>query len=203
VLALPAYSAVKLSAIRAAPATTERAADWLRANAEPNDRVLFFPELDVPLLRRDEDLVFWGTRTVGRRFQFLPWARYQAEHEIAPGGEPVFDLVWSDLNAFLQAPVDYFDAGDFDLLVLEVFAENRTSAPATRARDQLREQLRLAERISPDSDPAWSDHPLGFQEETSVPNPSFTARVLQAEGTGPVIEIYRRRHAAGPRRGGG
>ena len=191
VLALPTYGAARLSAVRAAPTTIDRAAAWVRANVSPETRVLLFPEIDLPLLRRDEGLVFWGARTQGRRFAFLPWARYQAEARPRPPGEPVFDLVWSDLGRFLGAPREYLEVEGCDLVVLEVFAENRTSRAATAAREQLQATCELLVRISPDGHPDRSDHPLGFQNETSVPNPNFTARVLQAEGTGPVIEIYR------------
>lgn len=193
VLAFPTYSALRLSSVRAAPTTIERTADWVREHVAPDERVLLFPEIDLPLLRRDEGLVFWGARTTGRRFGFLPWSRYQAENQPRPTGEPAFDLVWSDLGRFLGGPVQYLTERECDLVILEVFAENRTSKAATRAREQVREACELLVRISPDSDPQYSDHPLGFQNETTpgVRNPSFTGRVLQADGTGPVIEVYR------------
>ena len=195
VLALPTYAALRLSAIRGAPTTIDRAADWVRAHVAPGERVLLFPEIDLPLLRRDEGLVFWGARTVGRRFAFLPWARYQAERDVRPAAEPEFDLVWSDLGRFLAEPRAYLEVEQCDLVLLEVFAQNRTSVAATRAREELQRTCDLLVRISPDGDRDGSDHPLGFQNETTptVHNPNFTARVLRAEGTGPVLEVYRPR----------
>ena len=49
----------------------------------------------------------------------------------------------------------------------------------------------LLARISPDGRADRCEHPFGYQDETSVPNPSFTLRALGARCTGPVLEIYR------------
>jgi hypothetical protein len=76
-------------------------------------------------------------------------------------------------------------------VVIEVYTQNRTHPAGTRAREALQRAATLVARFSPDARDGYSEHPLGYQDETSVPPPCFLARVLQAERAGPVIEIYR------------
>ena len=90
-----------------------------------------------------------------------------------------------------EDPASYAREQGGDWLVMEIYADNRVYSGATRVQEVVRATAELAVRISPDGRPDYSDHPLGYQDETSVAPPHFLARVLQARTTGPVIEVYR------------
>jgi hypothetical protein len=93
-----------------------------------------------------------------------------------------------------SSPAEYVSEQGGEIVVTEVFSGNRTHRAGTLIREQLLASARLLTRISPDNDPAASDHPLGYQDETSVAPPHFLARVLRARCTGPVIEIFALAH---------
>jgi len=199
-LALPAFACAKLSWIRAAPHTTELAARWVREHVDPRDKVLLTSQLDLPLWREREGLVFWG-EPIEDRF-FLVWSRYQARLAGGPGPGPRFRLHWfplagaNVLQEIVRDPDLYVRAQEGDWAVAEVFAENRVHPAGTRLREALLSQGERVARISPDAREDATDQPFGVQDETSVTPPHFLARLLQARGVGPVIEIFRLKAAS-------
>ena len=193
-LALPAYGCARLAWIRSRPHTSERAAHWVAEHVDPADEVLLFPPtLDLPLFRAPEGLVA-GERTTAE-LAHLPWARYQARHPERPEGARAWRLRWMPLDAGLGAiaadPDGWLAGLGGEWAVIEVFADNRVHPLGTRIREALRRRATRVARLSPDRRDGYSEHPLGYQDETSVPAPHLLRRVLQAQGTGPVIEIYR------------
>jgi hypothetical protein len=193
-LALPGYACVRLAWIRSRPHTSEHAARWIAEHVDPRDAVLLFPPtLDLPIFRAPEGLVSAGRNAAELRH--LPWARYQTLHPERPDDARVWRLRWMPLEAGLERiaadPEGWLAGLGGDWAVIEVFAGNRVHPSGTRIREALRRRATRVARFSPDGRDDYSEHPLGYQDETSVPPPHFLRRVLQARGTGPVIEIYR------------
>ncbi|MCC7013399.1 MAG: hypothetical protein IT454_12620 [Planctomycetes bacterium] len=192
-LAPSAYVSLKLTEARAAPHTTTRASRWLTEHARPSQDIGLWPQLDLPLLRDPAHLGAWPgdpSTALDARFAW-PWARYQTLH-MAESSAERWRLRWwkPKLVQMQQDPAAYLREQAGELAVIEVFAGGRTHPGGTAVRLELMRSARLVARFSPDSDPLSCDHPLGYQEETSVPPPHFFSRVLGASGTGPVIEIY-------------
>lgn len=199
-LALPTWASWKLARVRAAPDTLQRAAAWVAEHLAPEQRGLLTSKVDLPLGRSVRGLEFpgWGEPLpVSRRFYFLPWSQYLGRLAAArgPGAlpEPRFDLAWLpvDVEAYLKDAAGFIANQGADYTVAEVFAEGRGARPGTALTEGLRAAGELLVRFSPDGTDGFSEHPFGYQDETSVPNPHFTWRVLQARCTGPVLEIRR------------
>ncbi|MFM7298537.1 MAG: hypothetical protein ACKO4Q_15135 [Planctomycetota bacterium] len=196
-LALPAFGSWRLSEIRAAPHTTAVAAQWLSASAQPDQDIALWPGLELPLARDLAKLGPWpGPKVpVEARFQW-PWSRYQSLHPDLTGPEFAtperWSLRWMPAKPLQMRnePAAYVAEQAGALTVIEVFADNRTDPAGTRVREALQASAERLVRISPDGPESESDHPLGYQEETSVPAPLFLFRVLNARRTGPVIEVY-------------
>jgi hypothetical protein len=187
-----AWLCARLASVRAAPHTTELAARWLEAHADLRAKdIALTPQLDLPLARESEGFANWMPGGIEEQFTWV-WSRYQAA---LPGGR-----VWGERwrlrwwrprpVLMLNSPGEYVADQGGELLVAEVFAENRVSPAATKVREWLLANARLVARISPDSRPDYSDHPFGYQEETSVPPGIFFRRLAQARASGPVIEIF-------------
>jgi hypothetical protein len=121
-----------------------------------------------------------------------PWSRYQSRLPGGAGPEPRWKLRWwrPKFEPMVRDPAGYIGEQGGELVVAEVYAQNRVHPGGTKVREELQRSARLLARFSPDADANSCEHPLGYQEETSVPPPHFFARVLGARGTGPVIEIY-------------
>jgi hypothetical protein len=216
-LALPSAAAWKLSSIRAAPSTHFEAARWIAAHVQPSTDVsdpapagptaaerlavapiAVWPNLELPLWWEPQGLHFWGRSTVG--ILHLWWGRYQARLPGGCGAPPRYPLFWMkpDLARMREDPLGYLTEQGGNLAVVEVFAGDRVDPAPTRLRAVLKERARLLARFSPDRHDGWGEHPLGYQDETSVAPPHFLRRVLSARTTGPVIEIYDLRGLIGP-----
>lgn len=188
-----AWLCLRLGEVRSQPHTTELAARWLEERASefrPLDLTLT-TTLDLPLLREPAGLSNWpgGPDASWNK----PWSRYQAN---LPGGPPLGErwrLRWWTPKIGLMAndPARFVAEEGGEIAITEVFAHNRVHPGASRLREWLLANAELLVRISPDGDPNYSDHPFGYQEETSVAPGIFFRRLLQARGTGPVIEIFR------------
>jgi hypothetical protein len=192
-LVVPLWTSTKLALLRGSPSTLDETAQWIRTHVQaPEERALFvLPPLDFPLFRTPESLRY----PEGRAAFFSPWSRYQNrlpdERRIAPlyrlywiTGKPEFARLESDAD--VDAFVRSHGPGHF-------FAN--TIAPSQspeRARivASLRRIGRLVQRISPDSDPAFTDHQLWDQDVEADGWRHVTWRVLRARAIGPVIEIY-------------
>jgi len=183
----------RLVDVRSQPHTTELAARWLEERASelrPLDLTLT-PTLDLPLLREPAGLSNWpgGEGASWNR----PWSRYQAS---VPGGPPLGErwrLRWwtPKLGIMANDPARFVAEEGGEIAITEVFAENRVHLGGTKLREWLLVNAELLVRFSPDRDPGYSEHPFGYQEETSVSPGIFFQRLLQARGSGPVIEIFR------------
>ncbi len=189
-----AWLCARLVSIRAQPHTTELAARWLEARAGELRRadIALTPQLDLPLAREREGFANWMPGGIEAQFVWV-WSRYQA---LLPGGAIDGDrwrLRWwrPKQVQMLQDPQRYVEEQGGEWLVAEVFADNRVSPAASAVRQWLLAHAQLEARFSPDADPHESDHPFGYQEETSVPPGTFFRRLARAQRTGPVIEIFR------------
>jgi len=192
-LAPNAWLCWRLGTIRSAPHTTELAAQWIvehRDRVRPLDIVLT-PQLDLPLAREPEGFANWMPGGIEKQATWV-WSRYQASLPDGHAPLELWKLRWwrPKLMQMVSDPATYVAQQGGDLLVAEVFAENRASPAGTVLRDWLLEHASREVVISPDSEPGYSLHPLGYQEETSVDPGIFFLRVAQARATGPVIEIY-------------
>ena len=192
ILALPVYAAVRIAAVRSAPDTMERAAEWLTEHLGPEDDVLLTTKIDLPLFRRRAGMVFAGEATTARRHFFVPWTRYQARLPEGPVSAPRWNLRWtrSDIQRYMRDAAGTLREQGGDYAVVEVYA-GRAHPVGTRITEAFRARGELLARISPDGRSDYSEHPIGYQDETTVPNPHFIRRLLQARSTGPVLEIYR------------
>jgi len=193
-LALPLHAATRLSSVRSAPHTMERAGAWVAGNLKLADDVLLTTLIDLPLFRRPEGMAYWTDEPpTTLKHYHLPWTRYQANLPPGHGPEPLYGLRWisTDLGRYLADTGGFLAEQGGDYAVVEVYAENRNGRIGCGITDWFRENGELLVRISPDGDKHYSEHPFASQDETSVPTPHFMKRVLQARGTGPVIEIYR------------
>jgi hypothetical protein len=105
----------------------------------------------------------------------------------------MYRLRWisQDIGRYMADTPGFLAEQGGDYAVVEVFADNRVHRIGTDITEFYRAHGELLARFSPDGDPHFSEHPFASQDETSVPTPHFTRRLLQARGTGPVIEIYR------------
>lgn len=184
----------RLVSIRSAPHTTAQAARWLEEHADElrGADIALTPQLDLPLAREREGFANWMPGGIEAQFAWV-WSRYQAllPHGVIDGER--WRLRWWRPKPALMAssPQDYVRDQGGDWLVAEVFADNRVLPAATKVREWLLAHAQLQARFSPDADPRFSEHPLGYQEETSVAPGTFFLRLAQARCTGPVIEIFR------------
>ena len=203
-LALPVWASWRLAAVRAAPDTLARAAAWVSEHLEPGQRGLMTSKVDLPLARTVEGLAYplWGEPLPASRLHwFLPWSHYLgqlardrgAQALPGPPATPRFDLHWLPVNvaAYLEDASGFIHKQGADYAVVEVFAEGRLAPAGPALTAGFRTGGELLVRISPDGRDDYSEHPFGYQDETSVKTPNVTARVLGARCTGPVIEIYR------------
>jgi len=196
VLALPAFACVRLVQVRAAPHTTDLAGRWVAENVEPGSALIALtPGLDLPLARRPEGLAFRGRST--REEPYLIWARYQATVGVEAIDAPRHDLAWpltgqaGDLQRLAADPLGTLRAQGADLALIEVFAPNRAPYFGAQLREGLQRGARLLARFTPDATDGYSLHPFECQEPTVKPPPrAFLPRLLQARGTGPLIEVY-------------
>jgi hypothetical protein len=191
-LVVPVLGTSCLASIRAAPHTTTLAARWIERNLSRDETIGITSRIDVPLWRDAEGLSNW-MGPMEDQFEW-PWSRYQARLEGGQGPGPRWKLRWwpPKLQQMTNDPATYVSERPGRYVVAEVYSGNRTFAGATSVHDELRRSGKLLVRISPDVDPERSEHPLGYQEETSVETPHFLSRVLRARATGPVIEIHER-----------
>lgn len=192
-LALPAYTSTKLSYLRGSPSTLDQTAAWVRDNIkEPEQQSVFLlPPLDLPLFRTTESLRY----PAGRAAFFSPWSRYQNKLEPERRVAPLYRLYWisgkeefglmeteEELEAFLRS----HGAGYF---IVNTIAPNQSPERA-RIVAALRRIGRRVARISPDSDPDYTDHQL-FDQDVEAPHwRHVTRRLLQARAIGPIIEIF-------------
>jgi hypothetical protein len=198
-LALPFSASVRLARARAAPDTLAEAAAWVAANVDPSQAVLLTSKVDLPLGRAPEGLDYpgWPEPLSSRRFWFLPWSHYLGRLAERSGPqalpEPRFDLRWLpvDQRAYLEDAAGLIAAERADYAVAEVFGDGRLAPVGPSLTAGFRASGELVARISPDARADYSEHPFGYQDETSVQSPHFALRALQARCTGPVLEIYR------------
>lgn len=184
----------RLVSIRSAPHTTTLAARWLEEHAQElrGADIALTPQLDLPLAREREGFANWMPGGIEAQFTWV-WSRYQAAlpHGVVDGER--WRLRWWRPKPVLMAssPEQYVREQGGDWLVAEVFADNRVLPAATKLRQWLLEHAQLQARFSPDADPHFSEHPMGYQDETSVASGTFFLRLAQARCAGPVIEIFR------------
>lgn len=202
-LALPGYACWRLGEVRARPTTRELAASWLREHLpNPGRPVLLSPGLDLPLARPPEGLLL-PFRDPAREPTHLPWITYQRRAPAPILQDEAYPLGWipvgdpRTLAQALDAPLESIASWPADVVVMEVFAEGRVLPAVNVLSETLRAHARLLARISPDGRDGYSEHPMGFQDETSVRPTPFLPRLLQAERYGPVLEIYELPGAAG------
>ena len=195
-LALPTYAAIRLAQVRGAPHTTELAARWIEEHVPAGSaRIGLTPNLDLPLVRQAEDLVF-QRRSTRERYDLI-WSRYQALVGVDAIDAPRYDLGWPGaqeakaVQRLMEDPQGLLRSAGADLFVLEVFGPDRPPFTAAAMRGRLVEGARRLARFTPDSRDDYSEHPFDYQDPTVRPHPpAFLPRLLQARRTGPVIEIY-------------
>lgn len=194
-LVVPAAASTKLSWMRGSPTTLDDAANWIRANVRtPSEQsVYLLPPLDVPLMRTLESLRY----PQGRAPFFTPWSKYQNRLEEGARVEPLYRLYWLapkeghmqlDTSEQIEAYLDSHGPGYF----LSYGIAPNQSPERSRLVDVMRATSKRLARISPDSDPDYTDHQLWDQDVEAPGWRHVTWRVLQARAVGPVIEVFER-----------
>jgi hypothetical protein len=184
------YAPLRLVALRGAPDTGDRAADWVQRNVAPNERVFLLPTLDLPLRRSPASLAAlpeFGTRS-------SPWLHAQVNGELSKSPHETFEIHTMPIPAddsraqILQDPDGYVRSLGADVAVVEVFLpEHRPVLAAIR--DALARTSRLAVRVAPDWD--QSSMALTYQDdELPEQHAPWAWRAMRASSYGPVIEIY-------------
>jgi len=205
-LAVPGAAAVQLCRIRAQPDTLTEAADWVRAHAAgrpvflaPRPRWIYSnSSIDLPLGRTAAALKPPGGPGPDA---FNLWSRYQRRLADHAGPEPRYDIRWlwwrpQDASSFAGPRADFLRAHPWEhfastgpgLYVIEVF-DGRPKTDIIELRRALRECGTRLARISPDSDPEYTEMPQLYRDGAG-PWPHVTRRLLQARAWGPVLEIY-------------
>lgn len=191
-----AWGSWRLIEARGAPTTQELAARWLEQNLDPaRARVVLTPPLDLPLARRAEGLLVNGEPPA--RHSKYYWALYQLALDEAQRPRPQWDLAWlragsmEELQALEREPLAVLERMGADHAVIEVFLPGRNLPAATLLRDALLAGAERVARFTPDRRDDRSENPFGYEDMAHVKAEHFLLRTLQAERTGPVIEIYR------------
>jgi hypothetical protein len=191
-----AWGAWRLIEARGAPTTQALAARWLEQNLDPaRARIVLTPPLDLPLARRAEGLLVNG-EPPSRHSKYY-WALYQLALDEAHRPQPRWDLAWlragsmEELQALEREPLAVLARMGADHAVIEVFAPGRNLPAATLLRDALLAGAERVARFTPDRRDDRSEHPFGYEDMAHVKAEHFLLRTLQAQRTGPVIEIYR------------
>jgi hypothetical protein len=148
--AIAAIPALRLAAVRAAPTTRERVAEWIEHNVAPDERIVVVPQMDLPLFQGDAALAE-SAKTPKRS----DWAGYQLrlrpeqrvgprfDIRIIPGlGEGGFDLLQRD-------PMAYFERYGARYVVLGL-AEEQPPGVLARTRNALAQSARRVLRVSPE-----------------------------------------------------
>lgn len=190
------WGAWRLIEVRGAPTTQELAARWLEEHLDPAaTHVVLTPPLDLPLARHAEGLLINGAPPPPRSKYYL--ARYQLALDPEHRPQPEWRLSWlqagslADLQALEREPLAVLARMQADYAVIEVFAMGRNLPAATLLRTALQADAQRVARFTPDGRDDYSEHPFGYEDMTHVPAEHFLLRTLQAQRTGPVIEIYR------------
>ncbi len=187
-LAFPCYATLRYVQVRSSPDTIERAAAWVAAHLEPEDRVLLSPRLTLPLFHDAEAVELADGDGANRR---TVWMRYQIANTLS--GRPRYALMLTPARLASMGREhgpdelsSWIEELRPDFAILEV-SRLTTYIPQTRAlRDLLRESGPPVLVIRGEAERWETEPPLDYQEI-----PSFVWRLLAAECFGPCIEIYR------------
>lgn len=193
-LALPTLApAAKWTFLRTRPDTSERLADWIRAELDPaGATVLLRPVYEVPLyfdagVERHDRAQFAGPRT-------YPWFRYQARVPVEARLEPGWRLLFVPFGdprfsrEFRTSPRETLRALGVTHVVIADFI-NAARPPEVHAlREAARRFGELCARLTPrGEDDAL---PLAYLDRGIDWRVSFALRVLRARALGPAIEVY-------------
>jgi len=193
VLVLPAFASTKLSWLRGSPSTLDETAAWIREHVREPEResVFVLPPLDFPLMRTPESLRY----PEGRAAFFSPWSRYQNKLDDARRVAPLYRLYWISGKPEFGVPATDEECDAFvrshgpGYYVVNTIAPSQSPERA-RIVAALRRIAKRVARISPDSDPDYTDHQLWDQDVEAPHWRHVTRRMLQARAVGPVIEIF-------------
>lgn len=188
------FAACRLAAIRCAPDTGMRTADWIRAHLKPGaDRIFVMPAVELPLpetpdaIEANRELLDDPNR---------PWYRYQ--RSLPPYALPVpqYRLLAMPVGAgdaeriaIRRDPVKYLAALQADYAVIEVY-EGRRWPVLGRLRTGLVEIGERLMRASPDAQDEGCNVPLYYQDDEYPESSPWLWRVLHARSFGPILEVY-------------
>ncbi|MCE9592918.1 MAG: glycosyltransferase family 39 protein [Planctomycetes bacterium] len=196
-LALNAAFATSLARVRAAPDTIARAAAWFRAPQHfdrEHERLAVLPPIDFPLPQTDKALAISAR---GVPIGEFPWLDYQRGAD--PATKPIerFHVEWLALatpeqrDAIAADPERFVDALDVDYVVVHALRMVRRHPAFAAVRGALLARAQLVERFSPDDGGSAGEIPLDMDEPAPDDPVNRAWRVLFADSTGPVMEIYR------------
>jgi hypothetical protein len=190
-LAFPSYVAARYVAVRDAPDTYERAAEWVREHAG-RERVLVSPRMTLPLFLDDSalDFVEHDPTTCKR-----PWIRRQLDSRAQPGfgardayalflmPAKLVKLTPEQSNAAAEALLDEVRPA-YALIETSKLLSNFPGVQSLR--EALARRGALVETIRGEDDDACLRPPLDYQDV-----PDFVPRILRARAFGPCVEVYR------------
>lgn len=179
--------------LRSRPDTAELAAEWVRENTRPGERVFVLPTFELPLFASRAALE--ANRRANDNLA-RPWSRYQLR--LGPGAraDPVLELYSIPLatpglrEAFEDDPESYLRGLNADWLVVEVYSEGRRPLVLNQVPPALPALAERVARFAPLLDQR-DDLPLTYQDDEYPRTAPWMLRALRAEALGPVIEIWR------------
>jgi hypothetical protein len=203
-LAVNGVFAANLARVRAAPDTIARAVEWFRDPKHfdrARERIAVLPPVDLPLAWSDRSLAAVGRDVPTGGF---PWLDFQRGADPARKPTERFHVEWLALatperrDAAAADPERFVRELDVDYVVVHALRMVHRHPAFTAVRNGLLARAQLIERFSPDGGRV-GEIPLDFEDPAPDERTSRAWRVLFADSTGPVMEIYRLRRGGDER----
>lgn len=196
-IVLGASSVARIGVLRTSPDSLELAANWIASQPDAStSRIYCAPQFDLPLARNAESLQPTDGRPAGR---FSRWSVYQSRVGVDVVPPPRFDLRYLTPRPDLDygfAAMERDPEGYLRALGPGYFVIDASRQPARKVFTELPELLRRiagepVQRIGPTEHGRYAGWSLPFEDEILPDWPNVLLRVIEADCTGPVIEIFR------------
>ncbi|MCC6409639.1 MAG: hypothetical protein IT453_20965 [Planctomycetes bacterium] len=195
VLGAEGFATWRLVQVRAQPDTLSRAADWIRANVAPERKLFVFPAIDVALASTDASRAKDASSYDVLGYPWRQWCSAVGEANLPAPHFALAPLPFGakEMRDLRQDAAQYALALDADYVVVEVYEHYWRSRLLKNAYDGIVLRGQLVARFSPDGERPNDGLPLSYQDDAMPRDVHWLGRVLRAESTGPVVEIYRLR----------
>jgi hypothetical protein len=188
-LAAPTAAAVQMARVRASPDTQTRVAEWIRAHANPDEKIYVYPYVDLPLLYSAAAVSELGDDEI-----VLTWMAYQAALAPELSNGPKFTVIPPR-----NAQAELADLGDQPLrrlrergaryVVVQAFGERYRLKTMLTLRTELQREAQLVFRASPFRDPERSGRVWIRYAMTLAQEPAWL-RLFSERSVGMALEVY-------------